>query len=335
MKSIQNFLCAAVTVAGISLSAMAADSVITLKTLTQEAAEAVAKAAKDEAVKLESPIYKPAKLKMHVHVMGREGTLMAATQAVGAWPGSDDIATRKARTSLLFKFPTRTIGELSRSEMKDKGPLYGIEHSNGGLISFPGGLPLFDADNNFCGAIGVSGDTVDMDEQVAKAGAEALKNFKNATVDLPTISQSAANAVAAACKAKAEALDSGVFKGQKTKMYVRVIGVTGTLLSGGGAEDAWQGSHDIAMRKAKTALLFKLPTRVIGELSRPELKDKGPLYGIEISNENLITFPGGLPLMDSKGNCVGAIGVSGDAVDQDEEVAKAGVEAFKALLGAK
>ena len=71
-------------------------------------------------------------------------------------------------------------------------------------------------------------------------------------------------------------------------------------------------ARNIALRKAKTALLFKLPTRVIGELSRPELKDKGPLYGIEISNSNLITFPGGLPLMDAKGNCVGAIGVSGD-----------------------
>ncbi|MEI6233649.1 MAG: heme-binding protein [Planctomycetota bacterium] len=115
-------------------------------------------------------------------------------------------------------------------------------------------------------------------------------------------------------------------------MFIRVIGVDGSVLGATGAEDAWKGSDDISLRKAKTALLFKLPTRVIGELSRPELKDKGPLYGIEISNNNLITFPGGLPLMDEAGNCVGAIGVSGDTVDVDEEVAKAGVEAFKALL---
>ena len=82
------------------------------KTITQDAAEAVVKAAKEAARHLESPIYKPAKTKMHVHVLGREGTLMAASQANGAWPGSDDIATRKARTCLGFGFPSRTIGEL-------------------------------------------------------------------------------------------------------------------------------------------------------------------------------------------------------------------------------
>lgn len=307
------------------------------KTITQDAAEAVVKAARVEAEKLESPIYKPAKTKMHIHVLGREGTLMAASQANGAWPGSDDIATRKARTSLGFGFPSRAVGELSRPEMAAKGPLYGIENSNGGLITFPGGIPLLDAEGNLCGAIGVSGDTVDMDEKVALAGAEAFKALKNATLEMPALSQSMAVDIAMAARTKAEATDSGLLKDKdgkfkKTRMFIRVIGVDGSILAACGAEDAWQGSNDISLKKAKTALLFKLPTRVIGELSRPEMKDKGPLYGIEISNGNLITFPGGLPLLDDKGNCVGAIGVSGDTVDNDEEVAKAGVELLKSLL---
>jgi uncharacterized protein GlcG (DUF336 family) len=315
------------------LSLIAADApVVTYKTLTQEGAEAVAAAAKDAAAKLESPIYKPAKTKMHVHVIGREGTLLAATQALGAWPGSSDIATRKARTSWFFKLPTRVIGELSRPELKDKGPLYAIEVSNGGLITFPGGLPLTSDDGQLVGAIGVSGDTVDMDEQVAKAGVEALKKLPAAIVSLPGLSQSGAEAILAAAKAKAAELESPIYKPAKTKMHIHVIGVEGTLLAGTQADNAWPGSYDIATKKAKTSLLFKLPTRVIGELSRPELKDKGPLYGIELSNGGLITFPGGLPIMDAAGNCVGAIGVSGDTVDKDEEVAKAGVEAFKALL---
>src|SRR5690348_4724154 len=106
---------------------------VAYKTLSQEAAEAMVQAARDYAAKIESPFYKPAKLKMHVHIIGREGTLIAATQAFGAWPGSDDIATRKARTAWHFKLPTRVIGELSRPEMANKGPLYGIELSNGGL----------------------------------------------------------------------------------------------------------------------------------------------------------------------------------------------------------
>jgi uncharacterized protein GlcG (DUF336 family) len=328
---VKNVVCSCLLILSASL-VLAAEPVVVFKTITQEAAEAVVAAAKAEAAKLESPIYKPAKTKMHVHVLGYEGTLMAATQAIGAWPGSDDIATRKARTSLLFKFPTRTIGELSRPELAAKGPLYAIELSNGGLISFPGGLPLVDANGKYCGAIGVSGDTVDMDEAVAKAGADALKNIPNSTVDLPGLAQTAAIELTIAAKAKAEQLDSGALKGQKCKMYIRVVGVEGTILGACGDEEAWRGSDDIALRKARCALLFKLPTRTIGELSRPELAAKGPLYGIEVSNDRLITFPGGLPLMDAAGNCVGAVGVSGDTVDNDEAVAKAAVERFQQLI---
>ena len=305
--------------------------IVTYKTLTQSAAEAIVAAAKEAASKLESLVYKPAKTKMHIHVIGREGTLMAATQALGAWPGSDDIAARKARTAWYFKLPTRVIGELSRSEMKAKGPLYGIEHSNAGLITFPGGLPLITADGELCGAIGVSGDAVDADEQVASAGVEAFKQLKNAVVDIPSLSRAGADVIVAAAKAKAAQVQSGVYNA-RTKMHIHVIGVECTILAASQADNSWPGSDDIATKKARTAWCFKLPTRTIGELSRPEMAAKGPLYGIEFSNGGLISFPGGLPIMDAAGNCIGAIGVSGDVVDNDEEVAKAGVEAFQALI---
>ena len=52
--------------------------------------------------------------------------------------------------------------------------MYGIEVSNGGLITFPGGLPLTSPDGIVVGAIGVSGSTVDDDRAVAEAGAAAL-----------------------------------------------------------------------------------------------------------------------------------------------------------------
>jgi uncharacterized protein GlcG (DUF336 family) len=48
-----------------------------------------------------------------------------------------------------------------------------IEHSNGGLITFPGGLPIKDRTNTIIGAIGVSGDAVENDHAVAQAGATA------------------------------------------------------------------------------------------------------------------------------------------------------------------
>ncbi len=91
-------------------------------------------------------------------------------------------------------------------------------------------------------------------------------------------------------------------------------------------DDAWVGSIDIAVKKAKTAVFFGMPTGAIGKLSQPG----GSLYGIEHSNEGLITFPGGLPIVDEDGVLVGAIGVSGSSVENDEAVAKAGVD----VLGA-
>ena len=54
------------------------------------------------------------------------------------------------------------------------GPLYQIEVSNGGLITFPGGLPIKSGDQ-IIGAIGVSGSTVENDHTVAQAGSAVIK----------------------------------------------------------------------------------------------------------------------------------------------------------------
>jgi uncharacterized protein GlcG (DUF336 family) len=86
-------------------------------------------------------------------------------------------------------------------------------------------------------------------------------------------------------------------------------------------DDAWVGSIDISIKKAKTAVFFGMPTGEIGKLSQPGK----PLFGIEHSNEGLITFPGGLPLVDKDGVMMGAIGVSGSSVENDHAVAAAGV----------
>ena len=88
-------------------------------------------------------------------------------------------------------------------------------------------------------------------------------------------------------------------------------------------DDAWVGSIDIAIKKAKTAVFFMMPTGEIGKLSQPGK----PLYApSSTSNEGLITFPGGLPIVDEQGVLVGAIGVSGSAVENDNAVAEAGVK---------
>ncbi|MGB0863028.1 MAG: GlcG/HbpS family heme-binding protein, partial [Saprospiraceae bacterium] len=54
------------------------------------------------------------------------------------------------------------------------GSLYNIEHSNGGLITFPGGIPIKNANGDVIGAIGVSGSSVENDHAVAEAGVSAI-----------------------------------------------------------------------------------------------------------------------------------------------------------------
>ena len=94
-----------------------------------------------------------------------------------------------------------------------------------------------------------------------------------------------------------------------TRMCIAVVDSGANLKSFVRMDDAWVGSSDIAVKKAKTACFFGMPTGQIGQLSQPG----GLLFGIEHSNEGLITFPGGLPIVDQASVLIGAIGVSGSS----------------------
>lgn len=56
----------------------------------------------------------------------------------------------------------------------------------------------------------------------------------------------------------------------------------------------------------------------------------GPSPGLAATNDVLVVFAGGIPVRDAAGNVIGAVGVSGGAVDQDYVVALA---ATAALIG--
>lgn len=120
-----------------------------------------------------------------------------------------------------------------------------------------------------------------------------------------------------------EIIEKAVEKSKQigVKMCIAVLDSGGNLKSFTRMDDAWVGSIDIAIKKAKTACYFAMPSGEIGKLSVPG----SPLYGIEHSNDGLITFPGGLPIVDEEGMLIGAIGVSGDTVENDHLVAQAGV----------
>ena len=108
------------------------------------------------------------------------------------------------------------------------------------------------------------------------------------------------------------------------KMDIAVVDAGSNLKAFARMDGAWLGSIDIAIKKAKTARYFDMNTGEIGKLSQPG----GPLFGIEHSNDGLITFPGGIPIKNGAGEVIGAIGVSGNTVENDHLVAEAGLSAL-------
>ena len=110
-------------------------------------------------------------VKMNIAVMDSGTNLVAFAKMDDAWLGSIDIAQKKAKTARYFNMNTGEIGKLSQPGQ----PLYNIEHSNNGLITFPGGVLIKDSSGNIIGSVGVSGSSVEDDHEVASAGAAALE----------------------------------------------------------------------------------------------------------------------------------------------------------------
>ena len=131
------------------------------------------------------------------------------------------------------------------------------------------------------------------------------------------ITLSQAEAVIMAAKEKAFSI--------KTKMNICVVDTGSNLVAFVRNDGAWLGSVDIAIKKAKTAMFFQMDTSDLSPLVQPGK----PLFNIEHSNDGLITFPGGVVIKNDAGEIIGAIGVSGSSVEDDEAVAKAGADSFK------
>ncbi|MGB1241128.1 MAG: GlcG/HbpS family heme-binding protein [Chitinophagales bacterium] len=129
--------------------------------ITLAQAEKMIAAAQKKSVELDT--------KMNIAVVDAGANLVAFARMDGAWLGSLDISIKKAKTARFFDMDTGVIGSLSQPG----GALYNIEHSNGGLITFPGGVPVKNANGEVIGAIGVSGSSVENDHAVAEAGRAA------------------------------------------------------------------------------------------------------------------------------------------------------------------
>lgn len=103
-----------------------------------------------------------------------------------------------------------------------------------------------------------------------------------------------------------------------------VVDAHGTLLYFSRQNGTLMVSIGIAQNKAYTSAVLKMPTASLGAQSQPG----SPLYGINTVDNRLVLFGGGFPLLVN-GDVVGAIGVSGGTVEEDEQIGRAVLSAFE------
>jgi len=128
----------------------------------------------------------------------------------------------------------------------------------------------------------------------------------------PPIALELAKRVAAA--AEAEARKNG------WPMAIAITEPTGALVHFLKMDDVQYASIELAVVKAKTAAIYRRPTRMFNEAL-------GNGHLIFLTFPDLCAAPGGLPLV-FEGKLIGAIGISGGSGHQDDVVAQAGVAAL-------
>jgi len=129
--------------------------------ITSTKAQAILNAAEAKAAELG--------VRANIAVLDEGAHLKAFTRMDGAVLGSIDVALAKARTSALFGITSQAVWD----HCKPGAPAPGLERSNGGLMTFPGGVPLV-ANGALVGAVGVSGGSPAQDAEIAIAGAATL-----------------------------------------------------------------------------------------------------------------------------------------------------------------
>jgi glc operon protein GlcG len=125
------------------------------------------------------------------------------------------------------------------------------------------------------------------------------------------------NAKKAAAAAQAEAVKNN------WKMAVAVVDPNGTLVYFEKADNTQIGSANVAVDKARSATLFKRPTKAFQDA----VASGGA--GLRVLGlQGAVPVEGGVPIV-SDGKVIGAIGVSGANSDQDGQCANAGAGIIK------
>ncbi len=138
----------------------------------------------------------------------------------------------------------------------------------------------------------------------------------------PGLSLEMAKKMADACEAKAKA--------EGWNLNIAIVDAGADLVLFRRMPNAFLGSIEIAIDKAKTSARFPFPTRAIANIAYGEDGKGGRVPGI-VHVDGIIAFAGGLPIKAGDAH-IGAIGTSGATADQDEVCAQAGIDAIAEML---
>jgi glc operon protein GlcG len=102
---------------------------------------------------------------------------------------------------------------------------------------------------------------------------------------------------------------------------IAIVDASGGLIMFQKLDDTQNGSIAVSQGKARTAALFKRPSRLLEEMIA-----QGKTAFLSV--EGIVPLQGGVPV-SVDGKVIGAVGVSGVTSAQDEQVAMAAVAALK------
>jgi uncharacterized protein GlcG (DUF336 family) len=215
------------------------------------------------------------------------------------------------------------------------------------------------------------GATINTGNNFANATINSADDIINSPIATqPEITASEAQTVIDNVIAEALKVRAGIRKpnGEKARIHVVVTDTNGNVLGVFSEQDATNFSYDVAVQKARTAAFFSDDTHAytataIGFLSQGffpigingggpgplyrlqdylmddplNLVDQGPAAGSTVDQgplpDGITDFPGGDPLYNSSGQLIGAVGVSGDGVVQDDLMCYAGTAGLEAPNG--
>jgi len=135
------------------------------------------------------------------------------------------------------------------------------------------------------------------------------------TLDKKTLTLSAARRVVAASEAEATKRGLGV--------VIVVVDDAGTVIELTRMDSAQVASVSVGIGKARTAAIYRRPSRVFEE----QIRD-GRIAALALADAT--PLQGGIPIVIN-GQVVGAVGVSGDSPQVDEDIAIAGAKAISSL----